>query len=45
MSTLIPRNFGMTFSANSFILFSVYSRGALPTEKFAIIKPKPTFLA
>src|SRR5262245_30132942 len=41
----MPRNFGITWSANSFMLFSVYSRGALPTEKFAISKPKPTFLA
>ncbi len=41
-STLMPRNFGMTFSANSRMLFSVYSRGALPTEKLAISKPKPT---
>ena len=44
-STLMPRNFGITFSAKSLMLFSVYSRGALPTEKFAIIKPKPTLLA
>jgi hypothetical protein len=41
----MPRNLGITFSAKSLMLFSVYSRGALPTEKFAIINPKPTFLA
>jgi hypothetical protein len=44
-SMLMPRNIGITFSANSFMLFSVYSRGALPTEKFAISRPNPTFLA
>src|SRR5262245_43843472 len=44
-STLIPLSSGMTFSANSCMLFAVYSRGALPTEKLAISKPKPTFLA
>jgi hypothetical protein len=35
----------MTFSANKLMLFSVYSRGALPTEKFAISTPNPTFRA
>jgi len=38
-------HFGITFSAKSFMLFSVYSCGALPTEKFAISRPNPTFLA
>src|SRR6185312_6956284 len=44
-STLIGRTFGIAFSANRRMLFSVYSRGALPTEKFAINRPKPTLLA
>jgi hypothetical protein len=44
-STLIGRSFGITFSAKSRMLLSVYSRGALPTEKFAINSPKLTFFA